>query len=110
MELAEGTVYNMVPPTQGVISLAILGILERSGIRAVRPESADHIHLCVEATKQAFKLRDAYVTDPAYMKVEVESLLGTSRLDAMAKEISLAAALLCRRRDSIGKTAAHRLA
>jgi gamma-glutamyltranspeptidase/glutathione hydrolase len=83
----------MVPPTQGVISLAILGILERSGIRAVRPDSADHIHLCVEATKQAFKLRDAYVTDPAYMKVEVESLLSASRLDALANQISLAAAL-----------------
>jgi gamma-glutamyltranspeptidase len=93
IELAEGTAYNMVPPTQGVISLAILGILERSGIRGVRPDSADHIHLCVEATKQAFKLRDAYVTDPAYMKVEVQSLLSASRLDALANEISLAAAL-----------------
>jgi gamma-glutamyltranspeptidase/glutathione hydrolase len=93
IELAGGVAYNMVPPTQGVISLAILGILERSGIRAVRPDGADHIHLCVEATKQAFKLRDAYMTDPACMKVGVESLLGPSRLDALANEISLAAAL-----------------
>ncbi|HME37709.1 MAG TPA: gamma-glutamyltransferase family protein [Steroidobacteraceae bacterium] len=93
LELEEGTVYNMVPPTQGVISLAILGILERSGIRNVHAESTDHIHLCVEATKQAFKLRDAFVTDPAYMKVAAESLLSPSRLDALAKEIDLAAAL-----------------
>ena len=93
IELEEGTVYNMVPPTQGVISLALLGILERSGIHAVRPDSADHIHLCVEATKQAFQLRDAYVTDPAYMKVSAESLLSPSRLDALAKEISLPTAL-----------------
>jgi len=93
IEIDEGTVYNMVAPTQGVISLAVLGILERSGIRAVLPDSADHIHLCVEATKQAFKLRDAYVTDPAYMTVAAESLLSTSRLDALAKEISLPTAL-----------------
>jgi gamma-glutamyltranspeptidase/glutathione hydrolase len=93
IELEEGTVYNMVPPTQGVISLAILGILERSGIRKVRPDSADHIHLCVEATKQAFKLRDAYVTDPAYMTVATESLLHPSQLDVLAKEISLPTAL-----------------
>ena len=93
MELEAGTVYNMVPPTQGVISLAILGILERSGIRTVRPDSADHIHLCVEATKQAFKLRDAHVTDPAYMKVAAESLLDTATLDALAREISLSTAL-----------------
>jgi gamma-glutamyltranspeptidase len=93
IELEEGTVYNMVPPTQGVISLAILGILERSGIRSVLPDSADHIHLCVEATKQAFKLRDAYVADPAYMKVAAESLLSASRLDALASEIRLPTAL-----------------
>jgi gamma-glutamyltranspeptidase/glutathione hydrolase len=93
IELEEGTVYNMVPPTQGVISLAILGILERSGIRTVRPDSADHIHLCVEATKQAFKLRDAHVTDPAYMKVAAESLLDTAKLGALAKDISLSTAL-----------------
>jgi gamma-glutamyltranspeptidase len=93
IELDAGTVYNMVPPTQGVISLATLGILERSGIRAVRPDSADHIHLCVEATKQAFKLRDAYVTDPAYMKVTAESLLDPAKLDALAREISISTAL-----------------
>jgi gamma-glutamyltranspeptidase/glutathione hydrolase len=93
IELDAGTVYNMVPPTQGVISLAMLGILERCGIRAVRPGSADHIHLCVEATKQAFKLRDAFVTDPAYMEVSAESLLDAAKLDPLAEEIRLSTAL-----------------
>jgi gamma-glutamyltranspeptidase len=104
IEIEEGTVYNMVPPTQGVISLAVLGILERSGIRAVLPDSADHIHLCVEATKQAFKLRDAYVTDPAYMKVAAESLLSASRLDALAKEIRLPTALPWSGKSTTGDT------
>jgi gamma-glutamyltranspeptidase len=93
LKLDEGTLYNMVPPTQGVISLAILGILERAGIRRVRADSADYIHLCVEATKQAFKLRDEFLTDPAYMAVEPQSLLDASRLDALAKDINLAKAL-----------------
>jgi gamma-glutamyltranspeptidase/glutathione hydrolase len=104
IEVEEGTVYNMVPPTQGVISLAVLGILERSGIRAVLPDSADHIHLCVEATKQAFKLRDAYVADPAYMKVAAESLLSASRLDALAKEIRLPTALPWSGKSTTGDT------
>ena len=104
IEVEEGTVYNMVPPTQGVISLAVLGILERSGIRAVLPDSADHIHLCVEATKQAFKLRDAYVTDPAYMKIAAESLLSGSRLDALAKEIRLPTALPWSGKSTTGDT------
>jgi oxamate amidohydrolase len=93
LNVNEGTLYNMVPPTQGVISLAILGILERAGIQRVRVDSADYIHLCVEATKQAFKLRDEFVTDPAYMTLEAQSLLDAPRLNAMAKDINLAKAM-----------------
>jgi len=81
---SRGMLYNMTPPTQGVISLAILGALDRLGVDQVDPLSADYIHLCVEATKQAFLVRDAYVTDPAYMRVEAQSLLDPGRLDAMA--------------------------
>src|SRR5690606_15693132 len=81
---SRGMLYTMTPPTQGVISLAILGALDRLGVDQVDPLSADYIHLCVEATKQAFLVRDAYVTDPAYMRVEAQSLLDPGRLDAMA--------------------------
>jgi gamma-glutamyltranspeptidase/glutathione hydrolase len=38
-------------------------------------------------------LRDAHVADPAYMTVAAESLLSASRLDALAREIRLPAAL-----------------
>src|SRR5690606_8097526 len=65
-----GTVYNMTPPTQGVISLAILGVADRLGLDKLDPLSADYVHLTVEATNQAFRVRDRHVTDPAYMKVE----------------------------------------
>ena len=92
LDLEVGRVFNLVPPTQGVISLAILGLLERAGIRTVAPDSADHIHLCVEATKQAFSLRDAYLTDPAHMQVAPESLLNAQGLDALAANIHLATA------------------
>jgi gamma-glutamyltranspeptidase len=93
LNIEEGTLYNLVPPTQGVISLAILGMLERVGIKQVRVDSADYIHLCVEATKQAFKLRDEFVTDPAFMSLEPQHLLDGSRLDALAAEIDLAKAM-----------------
>jgi oxamate amidohydrolase len=92
LKVEEGTLYNMVPPTQGVISLAILGILKRAGIQRVRVDSADYIHLCVEATKQAFKLRDEFVTDPAYMSLDPQSLLDAPRLDALAGNIDMAKA------------------
>src|SRR3954468_1804860 len=64
MKHSRGTLYNMPAPTQGVISLLILGILDRLHVERVDASSADYVHLCVEATKQAFGVRDRYVTDP----------------------------------------------
>ena len=87
LEHSAGEVYNMTPPTQGVVSLAILGLLDRVGLASVEAESADHVHLIVEATKRAFGLRDKYVTDPAHMAVEPQDLLAAERLDAMAATI-----------------------
>src|SRR3990172_1956787 len=70
-----GTLYNMTPPTQGLVSLLILGILDALEIGKVDPAGADYVHLCVEATKQAFAVRDRSITDPAHMKVAAQSLL-----------------------------------
>ena len=93
VELKCGTGYNLVPPTQGVISLAILALLERAGIESVAADGADHIHLCVEATKQAFGLRDAHLVDPAEMIVSPADLLAAGRLAELAAAIRLDRAL-----------------
>jgi gamma-glutamyltranspeptidase len=82
-----GDLYNMTPPTQGAVSLAILGLLDRVGLNKVEADSADHVHLVVEATKQAFRMRDQHITDPAHMMREAQELLGAAELDAMAKNI-----------------------
>jgi gamma-glutamyltranspeptidase len=82
-----GKVYNMTPPTQGVISLAILGVLDRLGVHGLDPQSADYVHLSVEATKQAFRVRDRHVTDPAYMTVDAQSLLDPAALDELAENV-----------------------
>ena len=59
---AGARLFNMPPPTQGVASLMILALFER--LAADRADSFEHIHGLVEATKQAFKVRDAQVGDP----------------------------------------------
>jgi gamma-glutamyltranspeptidase/glutathione hydrolase len=80
--------FNMTPPTQGVVSLAILGILDKLGLSDARPDSADYVHLCVEATKQAFlHIRDRFVTDPAYMTVDAQSLLSSALIAEMAARV-----------------------
>ena len=85
-----GTLYNMTPPTQGIVSLAILGIAERLGLADLEPESADHVHAIVEATKVAFlEIRDRHITDPACMRVEPQRLLAAAHLDALAAGIDM---------------------
>ena len=87
VELGAGIVYNMTPPTQGLVSLLLLGLLDEVGIDRVAPESADYVHLCVEATKQAFQVRDRYVTDPAYMTVAPQALLTRDHIRTLAARI-----------------------
>jgi oxamate amidohydrolase len=63
--LPPGAVYNTDAPTQGVVSLMILALFDRLGV--TEPESFDHIHGLVEATKRALRARDRSVTDPDYL-------------------------------------------
>ena len=84
---SRGDLYNLTPPTQGAVSLAILGLLDRAGLEQVAPDSADHIHLVVEATKLAFGLRDEFLTDPGHMALAGQDLLDGARLDALAARI-----------------------
>ena len=87
LEHATGTIYNIPPPTQGVVSLAIVGILDRLAIGGLDHLGADYVHLAVEATKQAFSIRDRYITDPAYMEVKGQKLLAPRRIDQLAARV-----------------------
>ena len=82
-----GTLYNMAPPTQGAVSLMILGILDRLELGKVAPDSADYVHLVVEATKQAFLVRDKHITDPAFMTVDAQHLLEGKAIAKLAAAI-----------------------
>jgi len=79
------TIYNMPPPTQGLASLIILALYGRLGVD--QSEGFDFVHGLVEATKQAFRVRDRYVTDPAYMTADPKDFLRADSLDAMAGNI-----------------------
>lgn len=80
------TLFNTAPPTQGVSSLMILALFDR--LKVQQGESFAHVHGLVEATKQAFMVRDRYVGDPARMPIEAEELVSDGILDALAARIS----------------------
>ncbi|MFD1193775.1 gamma-glutamyltransferase family protein [Seohaeicola saemankumensis] len=75
------------PPTQGVTTLQIMGILSRLDLSGVQPGSTDHIHLCVEAVKRAFLGRDR-LADPDFGPPVTDDWLQQDRLAAMADDIS----------------------
>jgi oxamate amidohydrolase len=104
LQHSSGTVYNMPPPTQGLVSLLILGQLDRILRRDMDPVGADFVHACVEATKLAFEIRDTQLTDPDYMSVDPADLLTPGRLDALVARISLQKAATWRTGTSPGDT------
>jgi gamma-glutamyltranspeptidase len=83
--------FNMPPPTQGLSSLMILALFDRLGVTA--PEGFDHIHGLVEATKQAFLVRDREICDPRFMRKPASEFLRDELLDDLAGRIDPDAAL-----------------
>jgi oxamate amidohydrolase len=91
VDIRAGRLFNMIPPTQGVASLMILGLYDRLGV--AEAEGFAHLHGLIEATKQAFILRNAGLGDPDRMDPPAEAWLAPDRLDALAARIDMARAL-----------------
>lgn len=69
------TIYQTTLPTQGHIVLEELNILEQADLTAMGFNSADAIHLMVEAKKRAFADRNAYSRDPRFGPTPLNALL-----------------------------------
>ncbi len=83
---SEGDIWNMTPPTQGLVSLAILGITDR--LNMAEADEAQTVHRIVEATKKAFALRDEHITDPRHIDFNVQDLLDADHLSTLATQIN----------------------
>ncbi len=95
LRLSGVRLFNSPPPTQGVASLAILGLLEKFVARhgCDLHDETILVHALVEATKQAFLLRDRFVGDPDHMEQPAQSLLTPEVLDPLVAAMSLDRAL-----------------
>ena len=91
VELGGALVYNLPPPTQGLATLITLGLFDRLQVRA--EDEFELVHALVECTKQAFLVRDARITDPAYMGVDPQQFLAAQWLDACVARIDPCKAL-----------------
>jgi gamma-glutamyltranspeptidase / glutathione hydrolase len=71
------TVYQTNLPTNGLIHLEQLNILEHSELPRMSHNSANALHLMVEAKKRAFADRIAYAGDTRFVDVPLERLLSS---------------------------------
>ena len=69
------TIYETPPPTQGLVALLGLNILEGLAVVDNSPHSIEHLHMLVEVAKIAYADRDRWIGDPAHAKVPVAGLL-----------------------------------
>ena len=69
------TVYTTAPPSQGIVVLEMLNILEGYPPDQLRWGTADAVHLAVEAKKLAFADRLAYLGDPRFTDNPLDILL-----------------------------------
>jgi gamma-glutamyltranspeptidase len=83
------TLYQHPPNSQGFVHLMVMNMLENFDLAALGPESADYVHLVVEATKLAFIDRDRYLSDPSHGDIPLGDLLSKDYARDLASRISM---------------------
>ncbi len=86
-DFADVSVHEIPPNGQGIATLMALGILKERGLERYPVDSAEAIHLQIEAIKLAFADLAAFVADPAAMGVGAASLMDPGYLAARARSI-----------------------
>lgn len=81
--------HEIPPNGQGLAALLCLGILRHCNLARYPLDSADSVHVQVEAMKLAFADTYRYLSDPASMAMSVAALLGDEYLAGRAAQISL---------------------
>jgi gamma-glutamyltranspeptidase/glutathione hydrolase len=81
------TLHEIPPSGQGIGALVALGILENFDMASLPVDSAESLHLQIEAMKLAFADVSEYVSDPATMRVKPSEMIDKSYLKERAKLI-----------------------
>ena len=82
-------VYEMPPNSSGHILLQELNVVELFDLRELGCNTAESIHLMVEAKKLAFADREKYMADPNWIDVPIEGMLSKSYAAEQAERIDL---------------------
>ncbi len=82
-------VFELPPNGQGIAALIALGILNHFDLKEYPVDSAESVHLQVEAMKLAFSDIFAHLADSEAMKVDYKTMLTPEYLRQRAEEIDM---------------------
>jgi gamma-glutamyltranspeptidase/glutathione hydrolase len=83
-----------IPPSgQGLTALIALNIVSQIGIARHAPDSAERLHIEIEAMKLAWELRNRHIADPECVEVPVDELLSARTAEKLAGMIDMNRAL-----------------
>ena len=68
-------VWELPPNGQGIAALQMLNMLEHFDIASLKPNTAEHLHLFIEAKKLAFEDRAVYYADMDFADVPLKHLI-----------------------------------
>jgi gamma-glutamyltranspeptidase / glutathione hydrolase len=83
-------IYECPPNGQGLAALMILRTLEGYDIKQL--SAADRVHLLAEATKAAYRARDAFFCDPAFGPLDASHFVAENYIAGIRGKIDLAKA------------------
>jgi gamma-glutamyltranspeptidase/glutathione hydrolase len=87
IEFAGVRVHEIPPNGQGIAALMALGILRHTDVLELDLDSAESLHLQIEAMKLAFADVHRAVSDPRTMKARLDDLLDDAYLASRASQI-----------------------
>jgi len=79
--------WELPPNGQGIAALIIANILKQFDLARLDPNGAERLHLEMEASRLAYACRDAFIADPAAMRVSVDDLISDAYGERLAARI-----------------------
>jgi gamma-glutamyltranspeptidase/glutathione hydrolase len=83
------SLHEIPPNGQGLMALISMGILKHRYGQDVLLDSADSVHLQIEAQRIAYAIAERHIADQEFMSVAAERLLDEDFLKQLADQISL---------------------
>ncbi|MGA8432050.1 MAG: gamma-glutamyltransferase [Candidatus Sulfotelmatobacter sp.] len=83
------TVYELPPNGQGIAALAMLNIMEQFPIEKYGHNSADALHVMIEAKKLAYADMHKYVGDPRFTEVPVKQMVSKELAKKRAELVTM---------------------